>query len=460
MLRFNQKPTAELQRIDADHHLHPFTDTKALNAEGTRVIVRAKGIWLEDSDGNRILDGMAGLWCVNVGYGRDEIGAAVERQMRELPYYNTFFKSTHVPAVELADKLADLAPPHINRVFFCGSGSEANDTVIRMVRHFWAAQGQPDRQVIIGRKNAYHGSTIGGTSLGGMAAMHGQGGLPIPGIHHIDQPYWFGEGGDMDPEEFGIARARELEKAIADIGADKVAAFIAEPIQGAGGVVIPPDSYWPEIGRICKAHDILLVADEVICGFGRLGTWFGSDYFSIEPDLMPVAKGLSSGYQPIGGVLVSDRVAEGLGEGGEFFHGYTYSAHPACCAAALENIRILEDEAILQHVSTVAAPYLKDKWMALADHPLIGESRMTGLMGALELVPNKPDRTRFPEVGKVGTLCRDHAFRNGLVMRAVGDTMVVAPPLVIDRNEIDQLAALAEKTLDDTLAALKADGLL
>ncbi|MCB1493113.1 MAG: aspartate aminotransferase family protein [Rhodobiaceae bacterium] len=459
MTRFNQKPTAELQALDASHHFHPFSHMESLNAEGSRVIVRAKGIWLEDSEGKRILDGMSGLWCVNVGYGRDEIVEAVERQMRELPYYNTFFKSTHLPAIELSSKLAEITPDHINTVFFCGSGSEANDTVIRMVRHYWAAVGEPDRQIIISRKNAYHGSTIGGTSLGGMSAMHGQGGV-LPGIHHIDQPYWFGEGDGMDPAEFGLARARALETAIEEIGPDKVAAFIGEPIQGAGGVVIPPATYWPEIQRICDKYGILLIADEVICGFGRLGEWFGSDHFGIRPDLMPMAKGMSSGYLPIGGVGLSDRVAEVLGAHGEFFHGYTYSGHPACCAAAVANIAILEEENVLDHVRTVAAPRLKQKWLALGDHPLVGEARMEGLVGALELVPAKGTPKRFEDKGTVGTICRDISFGNGLVMRAVGDAMIIAPPLVITPDEIDQLAALAKKTLDDTYAKLKADGLV
>ncbi|MEP3666980.1 MAG: aminotransferase class III-fold pyridoxal phosphate-dependent enzyme, partial [Roseibium sp.] len=229
----NIYPTAALQAVDAAHHIHPFTDTKALNSEGTRIITHADGVWLTDSNGNRILDGMAGLWCVQVGHGRQEIADAVHKQMSELSYYNTFFKTSHPPAIALAEKLAELAPEHMNRVFYCSSGSEANDTVFRMVRHYWDQMGQPDKKVIIGRWNGYHGSTLAGTSLGGMKGMHEQGDLPVPGVHHIDQPYWYGEGGDMSPEDFGVHVARKLEKAIDEIGEDKVAAFIAEPIQGA-----------------------------------------------------------------------------------------------------------------------------------------------------------------------------------------------------------------------------------
>ena len=461
MLKRAGRSTPDFQASDAAHHLHPFTDHGALNAEGSRVIVKAEGIWLWDADGRKILDGMSGLWCVNVGYGRHSIADAVHRQMTELPFYNTFFKSTHPPAVELSEKLAAIAPPHINRVFFCNSGSEANDTVIRMVRRYWALKGQPYRNVIISRQNAYHGSTMGGASLGGMGTMHAQGGLPIPGIAHIAQPYWFDDGGDMDPESFGLKAARALEAAIHQHRPENIAAFIGEPIQGAGGVIIPPDSYWPEIMRICRAHDILAVADEVICGFGRLGTWFGSEHFGIEPDLMPIAKGLSSGYLPIGGVLVSDRIADTLiKDGGEFFHGFTYSGHPAACAAALENLRIIEDENILAHAQDTAIPAFARAWQSLADHPLVGEARSAGLLGALELVPSKPSRARFPAIGDAGMICRDLAFENGLVMRAVRDTMVIAPPLVITQEEVGMLAALARKTLDDTLAVLKRERLI
>ncbi|MBO0345781.1 aspartate aminotransferase family protein [Roseibium sp. CAU 1637] len=456
----NIYPTASLQAIDAAHHIHPFTDTKELNEEGTRIITRADGVWLTDSDGNRIMDGMAGLWCVQVGHGRPEIADAVHKQMSELSYYNTFFKTTHPPVVALAEKLAQLAPPHMNHVFFCSSGSEANDTVFRMVRHYWAQMGKPEKQVIIGRWNGYHGSTVAGTSLGGMKAMHEQGNMPIPGVHHVDQPYWFGEGGDMSSDEFGIHVARKLVQAIDEIGEDKVAAFIAEPIQGAGGVIIPPETYWPEVKRILKERDILFVADEVICGFGRLGTWFGSEYFGLEPDLMPIAKGLSSGYLPIGGVLVSDRVCEGLiDKGGEFYHGYTYSGHPACAAAALANLEIMESENLIGYVADDIGPYLQQRWKALGDHPLVGEARMVGLMGAIELVPNKGDRSvKFAHEGSVGTMCRDLSFQNGLVMRAVRDSMIISPPLVLSHEEADLLVATTKKTLDATYNELKRTG--
>jgi putrescine aminotransferase len=451
--------TAQLRAVDAAHHLHPFTDTKGLNAEGARVIVKARGVYLWDSDGNRILDGMSGLWNVNVGYGRQEIVDAVARQMAELPFYNTFFKTTHLPAIELARLLAELAPEGFNRVFFTGSGSESSDTVIRMVRHYWAAKGKPDKSVIIARRNGYHGSTIGGASLGGMKPMHAQGGLPIPGIVHIAQPYWYGEGGDATPEDFGRWAAQDLERTIDEIGEDKVAAFIAEPIQGAGGVVIPPATYWPEVKRILAERDILFVSDEVICGFGRTGRWFGCETFEVKPDLMSVAKGISSGYLPIGGVMVSDKVADVLAENGDFHHGYTYSGHPAACAAAIANIRILRDEKIVERVHDDVGPYMRQRWLALGDHPLVGEARMLGLVGALELTPNRATRAAWPvETGTVGMIARDFSFQNGLVMRATRDTLIIAPPLVISHGEIDELVASARKTLDETLAEVKRRG--
>ena len=456
-----ERTTADWQSLDRRHYLHPFTDYKALAAKGARVIVKAEGCYLYDSEGQRILDGMAGLWCVNVGYGRRELAEAAYRQLLELPYYNSFFQTAHPPAIELARQLVDLTPPQFNRVFFTGSGSEGNDTVVRLVRRYWDLLGQPDRKVIISRRNAYHGSTMAGASLGGMAFMHEQGGLPIPDIVHIAQPYWYGEGGDRSPAEFGLEAARELEKKILELGVNRVAAFIGEPIQGAGGVIIPPDTYWPEIQKICDQYGILLVADEVICGFGRTGHWFGSNLYGLRPDLMTIAKGLSSGYLPIGGVMVGDRVADVLiDKGGEFAHGYTYSGHPAACAVASANLTILEQENLVPRTRDETGPYLAARWREIAEHPLVGEARSVGLIGALELVRDKATRQFFDQRGEVGTICRDFCFQNGLIMRAVRDTMIIAPPLVISREQIDELAEKAWRCLDLTLARCRAEGRL
>jgi len=453
-------PTAELQALDAAHHMHPFTTGADLARKGARVITRAEGCWLTDSEGERILDGMAGLWCVNLGYGRKELAAAAARQMEELPYYNTFFQTTHVPAIQLSARIAELAPDDLNNVFFASSGSEANDTNIRLVRAYWHEKGQPERKVIISRWNAYHGSSVGSGSLGGMKGMHAQGGMPIPDIHHIDQPDWWAEGGDMTPEEFGLERARQLEQAIEEIGPEKVAAFVAEPVQGAGGVIIPPESYWPEIQRIIDKYGIILIADEVICGFGRTGHWFGSETMGIKPHIMTIAKGLSSGYQPIGGSIVNDEIAGVIGKT-EFNHGYTYSGHPVAAAVALENLRILDEEGIVTQVREETGPYLKQKFEALADHPLVGEAKISGFMGSLALTPDKASRAPFAaDAGTVGYICRERCFANNLVMRHVGDRMIISPPLVLSKDEIDTLIDRATRSLDECHAELEKQGLM
>ena len=434
----NHMATAELQALDAAHHMHPFTENAALAKKGARIMTSGKGVWLTDSEGNRIIDGMAGLWCVNIGYGRTELGDVAKAQMDQLAYYNTFFQTSHVPAIALAAKLAELAPAGMNSVFFAGSGSEANDTNIRMVRRYWDIKGQPEKRIIIARRNGYHGSTMGGGSLGGMKSIHDHGGK-IAGIMHIGEPNWWAQGGDMTPDDFGLLRARELESTILELGVENVAAFIGEPVQGAGGVIIPPDSYWPEIQRIVDKYGILLIADEVITGFGRTGNWFGSTTFGIKPHIMTIAKGLSSGYQPIGGSIVCDEVAQVLGGSGDFNHGYTYSGHPVAAAVALENLRILQEE---------------------RDHPMVGEAKLVGLMGSIALTPNKATRARFAgEQGTIGYRCRERCFANNLIMRHVYDRMIISPPLVITPDEIDILIDRAWTSIDECYSAVKAEGL-
>lgn len=446
---------SEWQDLDRQHYLHPFTDYKDLGQKKSRIITHADGVYIYDADGNKILDGMSGLWCVNAGYGRDELVEAAARQLRELPYYNSFFQCAHPPSIELSRVLGEVTQPQFRRVFYTGSGSESIDTMIRMVWRYWDLLEQPDRKIIVSRKNAYHGSTVAGASLGGMGPMHKQGGV-MPYIEHIEQPYWFGSDRSLGQDEFGRQMAAELEKLIDRMGAGKIAAFVAEPVQGAGGVIIPPDTYWPEIQRICNEHGILLVTDEVICGFGRLGEWFGADYYGVKPDLMTFAKGVTSGYLPLGGVMVGDRVSETLiDKGGEFFHGFTYSGHPASCAVAIENIAILQREKLVQRVRDDIGPYLQRKWATLGEHPLVGETRMVGLMGALELVRDKDTLQRFEQATGAGTVCRDVLVNNGLVMRAVGDSIVTAPPLTLSHEEADELVEKAWKCLDLTHKALQ-----
>ena len=446
-----QESTSELQHLDGQHHVHPFTDPKAIQKDGSRVITRAEGIYLWDSNGEKILDGMAGLWCVNVGYGRENLAKAAYEQLQVLPYYNTFFKTTTPPAISLAKKLAEITPEGFNHVFFTNSGSEANDTVIRTVRRYWRVLAKPEKRYIISRKEAYHGSTVAAASLGGQSYAHEMDGLPIPEIVHIDHPYWYGKGGKLSPDDFGLKTAQCLETKIKEIGSEKVAAFIGEPIQGAGGLVVPPDTYWPEIQRICKKYGILLIADEVICGFGRTGNWFGSETFDIKADLMQIAKGLSSGYLPIGGVMMHDRVMDVLIEkGGDFDHGFTYSGHPVACAVALENIKILEEEKLVEKVANETGPYLKKCWKEFESHPIVGEVRNVGLLGAIELVENKYKRQFFPRDKKVGDTCRNFCFENNLVMRALRDTMIVSPPLTMTVEQIDEMADLVKHCLDLT----------
>ncbi|MGK5016986.1 aspartate aminotransferase family protein [Janthinobacterium sp. HLS12-2] len=455
--------TAAIQHMDSAHYLHPFTDFQDLASKGARVMVRGDGVYLWDSQGKKIVDGMSGLWCVNVGYGRTSISQAVYRQMETLPFYNSFFGTTNVPAAQLAAKLAQISPPQFQHVFFTSSGSEGNDTNLRMVRRYWDLLGYKERHTIISRHNAYHGSTVAGASLGGMDGMHAQGGLPIPGIAHIGQPNYLEAGQGMSPEEFGVKAAGWLEDKILEIGADKVAAFIGEPVQGAGGVIIPPSTYWPEVQRICDKYGILLIADEVICGFGRLGRWFGSELFGIKPDLITFAKGVTSGYVPLGGVLVGDRVAKVLIEqGGEFTHGFTYSGHPVACAAALENIRIIEEEQLVAKVADDTGPYLKQCFARLGEHPLVGYADSCGLVAGLNLVRKKGatvhENVLFDEDQGVGMLCRGHMFDNGVIMRAVGERMIVAPPLVMTRAQIDEMVGLIHLCLDKTYADVQAKG--
>ncbi len=456
-----QPETRALQALDSAHFLHPFTDHAALTQTGARVITRAQGIYVWDSEGHKILDAMSGLWCVNVGYGRKEIADAAHQQMMTLPFYNTFFQTTNEPAVRLAERLAALAPTVDGRsfqhVFYSSSGSESNDSNVRMVRRYWDLMGQPQRKVIIGRINGYHGSTMAGASLGGMSGMHAQGDLPIPDITHIDQPYFYEKGHPNESADaFGVRAAGWLETKILELGADRMAAFIAEPVQGAGGVIIPPATYWPEIQRIVDKYGILLISDEVICAFGRLGHWFAYEKFGYKPDLITFAKAVTSGYVPLGGVMVGDRVAKVLiDKGGEFNHGYTYSGHPVACAVALANLDIMAREDLPGRVRGAAGQHFAQGFAALADHPLVGMVESCGFVAGLVLVKDKTSKERFdPSVG-IGMVCRRHCFDNGLIMRAVGERMIIAPPLTMTHAEIDELMRLIRQALDLTLQELK-----
>lgn len=450
----NQYQTAQLRELDALHHLHPFTTHSSLRADGARVIVRGDGPYVWDSEGHRILDGMSALWTANVGHSRSELAEAAYEQMMELPFYNTFFRTTHPAVVTLSRKIAELAPDNLNQVFYGSSGSESNDTAIRLIRHYWVLKGEPKRRVIISRKSAYHGSTIAAASMSGMAHMHAHSYPLYAGFRHIMDPYWYGEGAEGESlDAFGLRAARALEDEILKVGPENVAAFAAEPVQGAGGVKIPPDTYWPEIQRIVDKYGILLLADEVITGFGRLGTWFASQYYGVRPNLITFAKAVTSGYIPLSGVIVDDKIVEALmAHADDFNHGYTFSGHPVACAVALKNLEIMEQERLVPHVNEFTGPALAKMLAKFKDHPLVGEVRSIGLLGAMELVADKSTRRRFADPGRVGLICRDHFFREGFIMRAVFDTMVTAPPLIWSQDQFDEAEAAIGRALDLTLA--------
>ena len=428
----------------------PFTDYGDLRQKGARIITHAEGHYIYDSDGNRILDGMAGLWCVNVGYGRPELVEAAATQMAKLPYYNNFFRTSNQPVAELSAKLAEITPDGLSNVFYANSGSEATDTIIRMVRHYWALEGKPEKRVIISRDFGYHGSTIMSASMGGMSGMHEQA-ANEPDFAHIRPPYGFLHQGNQDEAEFAANAASWLDDKINEIGASNVAAFVAEPIQGAGGVIVPPAGYFKHIQAICRRHDILFVADEVITGFGRTGQWFASQTMELEPDMMALAKGLTSGYVPMSAVMVGDRVANKLvADGGEFYHGFTYSGHPVAAAVALANLELIEREDMITRVREDTGPYLAEALAPLAEHRIVGEIRTFGVLAAIELVKSKDGPEMFEDTGATGVICRDHAINRGLMMRAVRDAMILSPALTYTRADIDETVRIAAQALDAT----------
>lgn len=445
-----ESKTSELQSLDKAHHLHPFTNFKKYRQTGGRIISRAEHIYIYDSDGNQFLDGMSGLWCCNLGYSQPEIVDAVTEQFSQLPYYNNFFNCSNEPSVKMAKVLVDITPEQFNHVFFTNSGSEANDTNIKLLHRYFDLLGKPEKKQIISRKNAYHGSTIAAACLGGMSYMHKQF-VGIDYVHHIGQPYWYKDGGDLSPDEFGLKVARELELKIDELGEDKVAAFIAEPIQGAGGVIVPPATYWPEIQRICDQRDIILISDEVICGFGRTGNWFGCESYGFKPDLMTFAKAVTNGFQPLGGVMVSDKIADVLNSNdGDFAHGLTYSGHPIACAAGIATINILKQNKIIENISTNIANYFAKRWNELADHPIVGETRIEGMVAGLELVKDKSSRETLGIEDEGAIFCRDTAIANGLIVRAVNNAIISAPPIICNNDEIDLLVDRLIIALDAT----------
>ena len=415
----------------------------------------ASGNRVRDSDGHDFLDMMVGLWCVNIGYGRTELADAAYNQMKQLSYYSSFRHTTTLPTIELSNVLADITPEGIDYIFFGSSGSESNDTMVRLVRLYWELKKQPSRKIFISRTAAYHGSTLVGASLSGSKAMHAQGGLPLPGFVHVMPPFQYEFGAEMTEAAFGQYAVDEIEKKIVELGAENIAAFVGEPIQGAGGVIVPPENYWRLLQELCHQYDILLCIDEVICGFGRLGKWFGSDYYDIKPDVMTIAKGITSGYFPLSCVGIGNKVSQVLTTQDEILtHGYTHSGHPVACAVALENIRLLKEEGILEKVEQTLGPYFQKRMRELSAHPLVGEVRGAGLMSAIQLVKNKDTRECFDPKGRAGALCPAYCMQNKVIVRTADDTIICAPPLTITHEEIDLCVECLLKSLDATRNAL------
>ncbi|MGD1956367.1 MAG: aminotransferase [Sphingomonadales bacterium] len=448
--------TTDWQTRDTAHYLHPFTDHAALHSEGARILTHAEGIYHWDSDGNKVLDGLAGLGCVNIGYGRQELALAAQQAMSDLSMCQSFFKTSNQQAIALAEVLAEITPEGLNHAFFQSSGSEANETAIRLALHYWALEGMPGKRNVIARENASHGSTMLTANSSGIPPKAGAGSWDFEHIHHIPAPYKYLHGPDMSEEAFAATAAQWLEDKILQLGPDTVAVFIAEPFQGAGGAIIPPEGYWPRVQAICKKYDVLLAIDEVVCGFGRSGHWFGSQSFDIEGmDILQMAKGLTSAYAPLSATMVSDRLANTLIEkGGEWWHGFTYSGHPMCCAVALENIRILKKEGIVEQVRKQTGPYFKDHMMALADHPLVGDVRARGLFGGIQLVKDKASRTLFGDEEPIGEQVSAAALERGLALRDIGNTNALMPPLIISKDELDFTFSVTRLALDETARTL------
>jgi putrescine aminotransferase len=437
---------ATLRRLDRAHHLHPFTDHRSLYEGGTHVIRRAKGCTLYDEDGREILDGLAGLWCVNVGYGRTEIADAVATQMRDVAYYPSFFNTTTEPTIRLAARVASHAPPALQHMIFSNSGSEANETALKLIRAYWKLQGRRTKTKILSRTFSYHGVCIATTSMTGLPTCTEPFDLPLPGFLHVPGPYSHGSG--KSHEEFGAWCLAETEKTIEREGADTIAAIFVEPVQGAGGVIVPPDGYLTALRDMCRRHEILFVADEVITGFGRLGAWFASVLWDLDPDLMTVAKGITSGYLPLGATLVRDEIADALATGGYLAHGFTYTGHPAPCAAALANLDILEGEKLVERARDHVGPRFQAKLRALTDHPLVTGVRGFGVIGAIELKRPRQGKHADAAPSTLGLAVHLLAREEGVLVRGIRDMVALSPPLVVTDDELDAMFARLERALD------------
>jgi L-2,4-diaminobutyrate transaminase len=454
---------ASLHDLDRRHVFHPFTSIAEQQAAGPRIISEGKGVWIRDAAGHEYIDAMAGLWCVNVGYGREEIAEAMAAEARRLSYYHAFIGFANEPAIRLAERLAELTPPALDRFFFCNSGSEANDTVVKLVWYYWNLRGMPEKKKIIARRDAYHGVTLGASSLSGLPNLHAAFDLPLPGFLHTRKPHFYREGRPGESEEaFARRLADELDALIDAEGPETVGAFVGEPLMAAGGVVPPPDGYWQAVQPVLRHHDVLLIADEVVCGFGRLGTPFGSHRYDIQPDIMTVAKAITSAYFPLSAAVVSEPVwdvlASASAERGPFAHGHTTSLHPVAAAAALANLDIIQREGLVDRAARLGPVFQRRLREAVAGHPLVGEVRGEGLIAAVELVADRASGTPFSPEERVGRRLHELLLEEGLICRALGDSMAFSPPLVIEEAEIEEALRRFVRGLERLARALTAEG--
>jgi 4-aminobutyrate--pyruvate transaminase len=454
------KPLSNFQTRDVEAVLHPYTDAVALRRTGAMVIDRAEGIRVYDQSGRGYIEALGGLWCCGLGFGNAEIADVAREQLGRLPYYHLFGGKGHEPAVELAERIKELAPG-MARIFYQSSGSEANDTQVKFAWYYNNARGRPEKKKIISRIKAYHGVTIVAASLTGLPNNHRDFDLPVPGVRHAATPHhWKGAEPGETEEEFSARLAAELEALIVEEGPDTVAAFIAEPVMGAGGVIVPPRGYFPAVTEVCRKHDVLMISDEVICGFGRTGDWFGAQTLDYEPTSMSMAKQLTAGYLPLSAVALNADMAEAIeansGRIGTLGHGYTYGGHPVSCAVGVRTLEIYRRLEIPTRVRTLA-PRFAGHLDRLAGHPLVGEARHLGLMGAIELAPHGA-RDGFARPGKVGARMAQELADRGVISRAIGDSLAFCPPMIITEDEIDEMFAPAEAALDATLAWARAEG--
>ena len=456
------KPNSLAAR-DVAYHLHGYTNAVRQEQEGPQVLTEGKGIYVYDENGREFIEGMAGLWSVSLGFGEPRLIDAAVRQMKQLPFYHTFTQKAPAVTVELAEKLIGMAPVPMSKVFFANSGSEANDTIVKMVWYYSNARGLPDKKKIISRRKGYHGVTVASASLTGLPNNHRDFDLPIANILHTDCPHYyrFGQEGESEAQ-FAQRMADSLEKLILAEGPETIAAFIAEPVMGAGGVILPPAGYFDLIQPILQKHDILFIADEIICGFGRTGNMFGSQTYKLKPDMMSMAKALSSSYLPISAVMINEKVYKVLRDNtakiGTFGHGFTYSGHPVSAAVALETLKIYEERNIVAQVRQVA-PLFQRELRRFLSHPLVGEARSVGLIGALELVKSKSSKEPFTPQQGVGVQLAKNCQEQGLITRAIADSIAFCPPLIITEAEIEEMFRRFAKALDATWSWVETEGL-